>query len=78
VVASQRAQEGALARGGDRPGQIERDPAVGGLDVRAAAAVGGAVEVQERDPAHVEHAGGRLDDARPPTDLGEEAREVVE
>jgi hypothetical protein len=44
-MAAQRAHEGARASGGERPRQLERYPAIGGLDVRAAPAVGGPVEV---------------------------------
>jgi hypothetical protein len=78
VMAAQHLHEDARASGGERPRQSERHPAIGGLDVRAAPAVGGPVEVQERNPARIEHTTRLLHDPGPSTDLGEETVEVVE
>jgi hypothetical protein len=78
VMAAQHLHEDARASGGERPRQSERHPAIDRLDVRAAPAVGGPVEVQERSAAQGEDSAGRLDDAGPPAELGEDTGEVVE
>jgi hypothetical protein len=77
-VRSERPQEDALPRRRQRAREIKRCPSGPTLDVGAAPAVGGAVEVQERAAAHVEDAACFLHHARPGADGGEETGEVVE
>jgi hypothetical protein len=78
VAPAQRAPEGEHASGGDRPRQIERHPAIPRFHVGPPAPIGSAMEVQERNPAHVEDPARLLDDARPLAKLGEETGKVVE